>query len=166
MNKNVDLPNIIINGLLTCGTLLLLFTSFQQIPNVSMMIVSYAMVLIAIIIMTIKHVTNFINALGSKQPNLLHLFIFSLPYLLMVYNKILMIHMLNKYKDEITHNLVSNEYNTYSFIGKIINFVQIQLLTSKQTDPFTNALLLLMAVLHYVNTRILYTVLNTNNIDG
>jgi hypothetical protein len=166
MNETIDVPSIITNGLLTCSTLLLIFSSFQEIPNVTLMIVSYAMLLIAIVIITIKHLTSFVNALGAKQPNLLHLFIFTLPYLLMVYNKIEMIHLLNKYKHEITNNLVSSEYNTYSLLGKIINFVQIRLLSSNQTTPFANALLLLVAILHYVNTRILYTILNTNNIDG
>lgn len=166
MNKNIDVPTIITNGLLTCSTLLLLFSSFQEIPNVSIMIVSYAMLLIVIVMISIKHLTNFVNASGTKTPNLLHLFIFTLPYILMVYNKIQMIHMLNKYKHEITNNLVSSEYKTYSLLGKIINFVQIRFLSSNEITPFANALLLLVAVIQYVNTRILYTILNTNNIDG
>lgn len=166
MSQNIDIPAIITNGLLTCGTLLLIFTSLQQIPNVSLMIVSYALVLIAMIIITIKHLMIFINALGAKQPNILHLFIFTLPYILMIYNKIQMIQMLNKYKHEINNNLVSSEYQTYSLIGKVINFVQIRLLSLNQITPVTNALLMLVAMLHYVNTRILYTILDTNNIDG
>jgi hypothetical protein len=166
MNEKIDVPTIITNGLLTCSTLLLIFTSFQEIPNVSIMIVSYAILLIAVVMITIKHLTNFVNALGMKQPNLLHLFIFTLPYILMIYNKIQMIQMLNKYRHEITNNLVSSQYNTYSIVGKIINFVQIRLLALNDITPFSNALLLLLSMLHYVNTHILYTILNTNNIDG
>lgn len=116
---------------------------------------------------SIKHLTTFVSNMGGmKQSNILPLIIFTLPYLLMVYNKIQMIHMLNKYRSEITNNLVSSQYHTYSMLSKIINFVQVQLLFSKQMTPFSNALLLLLALLHYINTKILYTMLDTNNIDG
>lgn len=42
MSQTMDVSSIITNGLLTSSTLLLIFTSIQQIPNVSLMIVSYA----------------------------------------------------------------------------------------------------------------------------
>ena len=166
MSQNIDVPATVTNGLLTGSTLLLVFTSFQEIPNVSLMIVSYALLLIVILMITIKHLTNFVSSLGTKNPNLLHFFIFTLPYLVMIYNKIRMIQMLNKYRHEITKNLVSSQYNTYTLVGKIINFVQIRLISSNQITPFSNALLLLIAMLQYVNTHILYTILDTNNIDG
>ena len=128
------------------------------------------------ILMILLYVINKFYMLPPASQSILILLTNIGPFLLMLFILSILLHLVIKYKTNISEGHVSSNYTTFSFISSILLLLQTYIIyngintpsfqTSNKLPKTTSSMAYLVGVLNFVSLTILFTVLKYYTTDG